>query len=362
MEKTKQKLLLGTRKGLVVYENSKSGWKFKEDHFLGIPVSIVGINPRNGYWWAMQDHGHWGCKLHRSSDEGKNWQEIEAPKYPEGEEIKDGIPATLKYLWAFATGGLNQDGRIYLGTEPGGLFISDDNGDNFSLNRALWNRSERKQKWFGGGRDNPGIHSILIDPDDPDHIYIAISCAGVFESIDGGQNWNPRNKGLRAEFLPDPDSEIGHDVHRLVACQSDFKVMWQQNHCGIYRSIDSGANWTEVSQKDGPANFGFAIAVDDNDSNVAWVIPAKKDECRVAVDYALQVCRTEDGGKTWQSFTKGLPEKDCYDLIFRHALAVDDDTLAFGSTTGNLFLSEDRGESWDCLNTHLPTIYCCEFI
>ena len=362
MSTEKKKLLLGTRKGLVVYEKSTSGWQFIKDHFLGIPVSIVGNDPRHGHWWAMLDHGHWGCKLHRSSDEGETWQELEAPRYPEGEQIKGAIPATLKYLWAFATGGLDQYGRIYIGTEPGGLFISDDNGASFTLNRALWDRPERKEQWFGGGRDNPGIHSIVVDPNDHDHLYIAISCAGVFESRDGGQSWQPRNKGLRAEYLPNPEAEVGHDTHRLVACQKDFSILWQQNHCGIYRSIDGGVCWNNVGQKDGPANFGFTIAVDHNNGDVAWVIPALKDEYRVAINHALQVCRTDDGGKTWQSFTKGLPHKDCYDLVFRHALAVDRDTLAFGSTTGNLFLSADRGESWKCLNTHLPMIYACEFV
>ena len=357
-----KKILLGTRKGLVVYEKLSSGWKFREDHFLGIPVSIVGIDSRNGHWWAMQDHGHWGCKLHRSEDEGKTWQEFEAPKYPEGEEIKDDGPATLKYLWAFATGGPDQNGRIYIGTEPGGLFVSDDNGKSFTLNRALWDRPERKEKWFGGGRDNPGIHSIVVDPNDNDHIYIAISCAGVFETRNGGKSWQPRNKGLRAEFLPDPNAEVGHDVHLLVGYQKDFNIMWQQNHCGIYRTTDGGANWTEVSQKDGPANFGFTIAVDQNNPDVAWVIPAKKDEYRVAYNLSLQVCRTDDGGKNWQSFTKGLPQQHCYDLVYRHALAIAGDTLAFGSTTGNLYISEDRGESWECLNTHLPAIYSCEFV
>lgn len=361
MKKEKQTLLLGTRKGLVVYEKSGSGWHFREDHFLGIPVSIAACDPHKGYWWAMQDHGHWGCKLHRSADKGKSWQEIAAPKYPEGEEIKDGVPATLKYLWSIAAGGADQNGRIYIGTEPGGLFTSDDNGNDFTLNRALWDRPDRKEQWFGGGRDHPGIHSIVVDPDDNDHIYIAISCAGVFETSDGGQTWQPRNNGLRAEFLPDPQAGIGHDVHRLVACRNNFRIMWQQNHCGIYRSTDAGANWTEVSQEEGPANFGFTIAVDDDNADVAWVIPAKKDEYRVAINHALQVCRTDDGGKTWQSFTKGLPQENCYDLVFRHALAVDGDTLAFGSTTGNLFVSEDRGESWECLNTHLPTIYSCGF-
>ena len=358
---TKKTLLLGTRKGLVVFEDTSSGWEFTGDYFLGAPVSIAACDPRTDTWWAMLDHGHWGCKLHRSTDRGTNWQEIEVPKYPEGEEIKEGVPATLKYLWAFAHGSDAQPGRIYIGTEPGGLFISDDNGDSFTLNRALWDRPERKEQWFGGGRDHPGIHSIVIDPRDDNHIYVAISCAGVFETMDGGESWHPRNKGLKAEFLPDPDAEVGHDSHLIAACASEPDVIWQQNHDGVYYSGDAGASWQDVSGPDTVPRFGFAIATDSNNSQVAWVIPGKKDEYRVAIDHALRVCRTDDGGKTWQQFTKGLPQEVCYDIVFRHGLAVDGNTLVFGTTTGNLYLSEDRGESWQCLANNLPTIYSCGF-
>ena len=355
-------LLLGTRKGLVVYRKNASGWKFDSDHFLGIPVSIAACDPRNGTWWAMQDHGHWGCKLHRSRDEGASWEEVDAPKYPENEEIKDGVPATLKYLWAFATGGHNQDGRIYFGTDPGGLFVSDDEGGSFSLNRGLWDLPERKEQWVGGGRDDPGIHSIVVDPNDDKHLYVGVSCAGVYESNDAGQTWRHRNEGLNSYFLPDPEMEIGHDPHLVVACPADPAKMWQQNHVSIYRTVDGGANWQDVSDENGPAKFGFAIAVDEKDGDVAWVIPGIKDEYRVAVDHALCVCRTDDGGMSWKKFSNGLPQQACYDLVYRHALALDGDTLVFGTTTGNLFISEDRGENWQCLNNHLPMVYSCAFV
>ncbi len=356
----KNTLLLGTRKGLVVYEKNAAGWEYRGDHFLGVPVSLAACDARSHTWWAMLEHGHWGCKLHRSVDQGGSWQEITAPKYPAGEEIKPGLPATLKYLWAFAPGSADQPGRIYLGTEPGGLFSSDDNGNSFTLNRGLWARPERQEQWFGGGRDHPGIHSIVIDPKDDQHIYVAISCAGVFETRNGGASWQPRNKGLKADFLPDPKAEVGHDAHLLVACRAAPEVLWQQNHAGVYRSTDAGAHWQEVSGEEHP-RFGFAIAADDQNSEVAWVIPAHKDECRVAIDHALRVCRTEDGGKSWQSFTRGLPQQASYDLVFRHALAVHGDTLAFGTTTGNVYLSEDRGEGWACLNNNLPPVYSCTF-
>lgn len=355
-------LLLGTRKGLIVYHKKRSGWKFAGDHFLGIPVSIAACDPRTNTWWAMQDHGHWGCKMHRSLDEGKTWIEVAAPKYPEGEEVKPGVPATLRYIWAFAHGSEAQPGRIYLGTDPGGLFVSDNNGDTFTLNRGLWDVPERQGNWFGGGRGEPGIHSIVIDPRNDKHIYIGISCAGVYETLDGGLTWQHRNKGLRADFLPDPKTEVGHDPHCVVMCPSDPSKLWQQNHVGIYRSTNGGASWKEVSEKKGPAKFGFAIAVDENDGNTAWVIPGIKDEYRVAVNHALCVCRTEDGGKTWKKLTKGLPQEACYDLVYRHAFAINGNTLVFGTTTGNLYLSENRGKRWECLNNNLPMVYSCQFV
>ncbi|MEM8895520.1 MAG: glycosyl hydrolase [Bacteroidota bacterium] len=358
----KKQLLLGTRKGLVIYHQQADGsWLYQRTEFVGIPVTIATIDPNTGMWWALQDHGHWGCKVHRSPD-GKVWEEIEAPKYPEGEEAKEGVAAATKYLWAFANGSSNQNSKIYIGTEPGGLFISDDNGDSFSLNRGLWDQPTRKTQWFGGGRDNAGIHSILVDPRDENHLYIGISCAGVYESIDGGQTWQVRNKGLKADFLPDPDSEVGQDPHLVVMSPSNPDVLWQQNHCGIFMTRDGGQLWHDVTDNNGPANFGFAVAVDEQNPEVAWVVPGVSDMVRVAVDEALCVCRTDDGGSSWQTFTSGLPQTGVFDITYRHGLDITGDTLAFGTTTGNLYLSENRGEHWQTISNNLPMIHSVEFV
>ncbi|MCG8306199.1 MAG: glycoside hydrolase [Cytophagales bacterium] len=359
----KSTLLIGTRKGLVIYDKAATDkWVFRKVEFLGLPVSISYVDALTGTWWACLDHGHWGNKLHRSFDKGATWEEVAAPKYPEGEEIKEGVPASLRYLWAMASMSNGQSSKLLIGTEPGGLFTSDNNGSTFELNRGLWDHPSRKNHWFGGGRDHPGIHSILIDPHNPDRIYVGISCAGVFETTDGGKTWNPKNKGLTADFLPDPHAEVGQDPHLLVACDSNFEVMWQQNHCGIFRSSDGGENWKNISDETGEANFGFAIAADSNNENVAWVVPAISDEIRVAIDNSLCVCRTEDGGKTWDTFRKGLPQGHSFDITYRHALDQDEETLAFGTTTGNLYLSDDHGESWNCLNNNLPMVYSVDFI
>lgn len=354
-------MLLGTRKGLITYRKSKSGsWLYDGTQFLGIPVSIATIDTNTGTWWAMLDHGHWGCKLHRSKD-GLHWEELEAPKYPEGEEVKDGVPAATKYLWAFSNGGKDRPGTIYIGTDPGGLFKSTDNGENFELVRGLWDLPSRQTQWFGGGRDNPGIHSIIVDPRDSDHIYIGISCAGVFESTDGGVSWVPRNKGLKADFLPDPNSEVGQDPHLVDVCNQNPDVMWQQNHCGIWRTADGGKYWEEISENNGPASFGFAVVAHPINPEVAWVVPGVSDEVRVPVDQSLCVCRTDDGGKTWTDFREGLPQSTSFDIVYRHAMDLIDNSLAFGTTTGNLYLSNNDGENWEALSANLPMIYSLEF-
>lgn len=356
----KSTLLIGTRKGLVVCRKKNGHWRPSALHFDGIPVSIAYEDERQGTWWACLDHGHWGVKLHRSNDRGENWEEVTAPAYPEGAEVKEGVAATTKYLWAMQHGGQAYPDRLWIGTEPGGLFRSDNGGENFSLVHPFWNHPSRSQ-WFGGGRDNAGIHSIVLDPRDENHLFIGISCAGVFETKDAGETWAVRNVGLRADFLPDAHAEIGHDPHILLSSPVNPDYMWQQNHCGIFRSTDGAATWQDVSQDGGPAYFGFAMAVADDDTEQAWVAPAVSDVTRVAVDKALCICRTDDGGKTWKDLRKGLPQEHCFDIVYRHALQASGDEVVFGTTTGNLFHSADRGDSWQAISNYLPMVYSIQF-
>ena len=359
MQKT---ILLGTRKGLIAYHYGRSKWKVENLSFEGAPVSIAYADPRTGTWWACIDYGHWGVKLHRSEDRGKNWEELTAPAYPEGEEIKEGVPATTRYIWAMAHGGKKYPSRMWIGTDPGGLFLSEDAGKNFQLVESLWKHPTRKDGWFGGGRDQPGIHSILVDPRNEDRIHIGISCAGVFETADAGKTWELRNKGMRADFLPDPSAETGYDPHIVVAAPTNPDVLWQQNHCGIFVSTDGAKNWIDVGEPEGPARFGFAIAVAEDNPDQAWVAPADSDMTRTAIKGALCICRTDDGGKTWKALRKGLPQENCFDIVYRHALATSGDAVAFGTTTGNFFFSADRGESWQTINNYLPMVYSVQFV
>lgn len=366
-----ERIALATRKGLLILTPDGDHWGVRTESFSGSHVSIVFLDDRSGHLFACLDDGHFGNKVFRwnnfasttawaDADSREVWKEVEAPKYPEGSRLPDGKDAVTKYLWGMSTGADTQEGRLYLGTEPGGLFVSDNHGDSFELVSSLWNHPSRTAEgmgWFGGGRDQAGIHSVCVDPRNENHIRVGVSCAGVFLTEDGGQNWRPTNAGQRADFLPDPYAEVGHDPHMLVQCQSQPDIMWNQNHCGIFRSTDSGHNWQDVSENDGPANFGFAIAVDPDDGDVAWVVPAESDMVRSAVDRKMCVCRTDDGGKTWTAFRNGLPQHNCFDFAFRHNLLYEDGQVLFGTACGSLYLSNDRGENWKPLGSHFPPIY-----
>ena len=359
-----KKILVGTSKGLVVFENKQGDWKIANVHFLGLPVSTIYKMPssigneNSETWWVGLAHRHWGQKLHYSNDEGKTWLTVAPPKYPSDAIIKEGKSATLKKIWSMSHAGNDNPNGLWVGTEPGGLFYSNDNGQNFELVKGLWNHPSRKKQnqWFGAGRNFPFIHSIVVDPRDSQHVYIAVSCAGVFETKDGGKNWSPCNQGLKATYLPNPNVEVGHDPHLLLACAANPDVLWQQNHCGIFRSIDGGKNWKDISDNNGIANYGFALAIDHENTERAWVIPAISDEVRVAHGLALSVCRTNDGGETWEVFRNGLPQEHCFDIVFRHSLARDKNEMVFGTTTGNLYFSENDGEDWICLSSNLARV------
>lgn len=349
------KLYVGTKKGLFIVEDGRIG----APNFLGDPVSMV-LPERSGSLYAALNLGHFGVKLHRSDDGGKSWQEVAAPEYPpQPQGTADKTPWKLVQLWA-----LESDGRrLWAGTIPGGLFTSEDRGSSWQLVSSFWNLPERAE-WSGGGYDHPGIHSIAIDPHDARRITVAISTGGVWQTRDGGQRWAIAAKGMYAEYMPPEQKydEIVQDVHRLVQCTARPDTLWVQHHNGVFRSTDGAASWQEVRAIK-PSKFGFAVAAHPKDADTAWFVPAVKDECRVPVDAKLVVARTRDGGQSFDVLRQGLPQEHAYDLVYRHCLDVDaaGNTLAFGSTTGGLWLSEDQGDSWRCVSTQMPPIHCVRF-
>ncbi|EWH09527.1 BNR repeat-containing protein [Catenovulum agarivorans DS-2] len=391
-----KRILLGTRKGTVIVEQKDGHWSAKNIAHAGIPVCYVACDKRDGTLWASLDHGHWGPKLSRSKDGGETWQDVLSLKYPEGaryivkylptEDFDPDAPAkdpeykdaTVYKIWNLTFGTAEQPGRIYAGTIPGGLFVSDDAGESWQLNRSLWNHESRggnlfdgdatsENKWFGTpasinyGVFEPGIHSIIINPQNPDRLYMAASSVGVMQSTDGGKSWTSANKGMLMDYLPNPEAEWGHDPHYVTACASQPEHMWQQNHCGVFYSDNGAKNWRKVSSVKDGVHFGFPIAADNKNGLCAWVVPARADSERMALDGGLFVARTEDGGQTWQKFNQGLPQQNAYDIVYRHALDAADDMVCFASTTGNLYLSEDRGETWQCLGNNFPPVYSVRF-
>ena len=362
-------ILVSTRKGLFTVERAKSGWSVSGADFLGDNVTLTLHDPRDGTSYAALNHGHFGVKLHRRK-KGGAWEEIAAPTYPpkpEGLNDLDGwgrpVKWTTQMVWALETGGADEPGVLWAGTMPGGLFRSPDHGASWEMIRSLWDMPERNQ-WRGGGADIPGIHSICVDPRSSKTVRVAVSCGGVWVTHDGGGTWAQSAHGMKfddgpADFVGDPNVQ---DPHMMVQCPSSPDRFWVQHHCGIWKSVDNAVSWQEVKAK--PSSFGFGVVVHPQDPGTAWFVPGIKDEKRYPVDGQLVVTRTRDGGKNFDVLSNGLPKEYAYDIVYRHALAGDDtgNRLAFGSTTGNLWVSEDQGGHWTTVSSTLPPVHAVRFV
>jgi len=262
--------------------------------------------------------GHFGVKLHASEDAGASWREVATPTYPAQPEGAAGPAWALRQLWSLESA----HGIVWAGTLPGGLFRSADFGQSWQLVETLWNRPERSE-WFGGGYDVPGIHSICPHPLRPGELLIGVSCGGVWLSRDGGADWRLQAAGMRAAYLPPEQSDNPNtqDPHLIARCAKVPDVLWCQHHNGIWRSTDNARSWQEV--RTAPvSSFGFALAAHPQEPGTAWFVPAKADECRVPVEAALVVNRTHDGGRSFDTLRRGLPQEHCYDLVYRHGLAL----------------------------------------
>ena len=358
---------VATRKGLFEWRRARGAWRIAATHFLGEPVSaVLPADPRvpGRPLLAALALGHFGTKCHASTDGGRQWSEVAAPAYPPQPAAGDGdVDWTLQLVWTLAGHGET----IWAGTLPGGLFRSDDGARTWALDDALWSQPGRRD-WFGGGYDVPGIHSVVVDARAgaaaPSRVLVGISCGGVWASEDAGAHWSLSARGMRAAYLPpaSADDQNVQDPHRIVACASSPDHLWCQHHNGIFRSHDGGRLWREVTGVP-VSNFGFAVAAHPTDPECAWFVPAVSDQCRIPVDAALAVLRTRDGGRSFDVLRDGLPQSHCYDLVYRHALAVAGDgrTLMMGSTTGGLWASADAGDRWENLGATLPPVYAVAF-
>lgn len=343
------KALLGTRKGLLVLKEQAGQWKLEKTHFDGVKCNFAEYDAHHDVIWAGATHGHWGAKIHVSKDKGKTFQELSSPVFPEWTK------ESLKDIWCGVT---DPTGRIWLGTEPAGLFYSDDQGKSWTFLESF-HRTPGREKWMGAGTDASCLHSLMIHPENPNHFTVGVSVAGALESKDRGKTWKYINKGMKANYLPDPDVEVGQDPHKIVMAPSNPKVLWQQNHCGVFKSEDGGQSWQDLSKAKGlKSAFGWAVAVDEQDPRVAYVIPALSDEVRIPVDLKLFVQKTTDGGKTWKVLNKGMPKEKCYDIVYRSALALKGKSLMFGTTTGRVFFSKNQGAQWKQFPVHTSPVFC----
>ncbi len=350
-------VLVGTAKGLIVLTKIYKDWKFTNSYFLGFPVTLVYVDHRNDRWWVGVSHKHWGQKLHYSDDQGKSWSNAKIPTL-KGYTMPTGQPGKVRQLWCMAQGGADKPDRLWLGTDPGALFISENNGKNFSLVESLWNHPTKmiEGQWFGAGSDYPFIHSIVVDPSDNNIIYIAVSCAGIFKTIDGGKNWSAKNNGLIAAYLPNPNVEVGHDPHILLMPKANTNILWQQNHCGVFYSSNSAESWIDVSNHKGIPYYGFAMAIDDDNPNNAWVMPVESDDKRVAPDLKLNVYHTPDLGETWEVFGTGLPQSNTFDIALRQAFIKTGNDLIFGTTNGNIYHAEMAEKKWKLISYNLTKV------
>jgi hypothetical protein len=345
---------VATRKGLFELHRHGAQWQPARHHFLGEPVTMVLPPDAKGRMLAALNLGHFGVHLHASDDAGATWREVEAPAFPAQPADATGPAWKVVLVWCLERVG----DEVWCGTLPGGLFRSSDGGATWRLERALWDRPERLA-WMGGGYAEPGIHSICPHPQRPGEALLGISTGGVWVTRDGGQGWALSAQGMVADFMPpelraDPNAQ---DAHRIRRCAAAPEVLWCQHHGGIWRSTDNAASWHEV--KAPLSSFGFAVAVHPSEPDTAWFVPGVADQQRVPVGGALVVNRTRDGGRSFETLREGLPQQDCYDLVYRHGLEVGQDgrTLLMGSTTGGLWSSGDAGDSWHAVSLHLPPIY-----
>jgi hypothetical protein len=353
-------LLTGTTKGAFVLRSDKSRahWDVGGPYFPGRAIYALAYDDRNGRkrLWAAVNSSYWGSYLSSSDDFGKTWTEPETygVKFPEGTD------AAVKQIWQIAMGHPDEPDTLYCGVEPAALFKSTDAGETWSLVKGLYDHPHRAQWMPGGG--GLCLHTILTDPTNIKRLYVAISTGGVYRTDDSGENWQPRNQGVRAQFLP-PDQqypEWGQCVHKIASHPSNPQKMFLQNHWGLYRSEDGGDSWTDIANGV-PSDFGFAMEVDPNDPNSVFIIPLESDEFRCTPEGKLRVYRSRDAGESWQPMSQGLPQENALETVLRDGMSADGlqpTGIYFGTRNGKLFGSKDSGETWKAIAESLPPIVC----
>jgi photosystem II stability/assembly factor-like uncharacterized protein len=389
---SKVRVLVGTRKGAFVLtsDGKRQKWDVSGPHFAGWEMYHLKGSPADpNRIYASQTSGWFGQIIQRSDDGGKTWiqpgtppGEKDAPQQgpPKGESNKfvydtssetgkpltthmwyDGTqhPWEFKRVWHLEPSPTDPD-TVYAGVEDAGLFLSADGGKNWKELPGL--RGHESGAGWQPGAGGMCLHTIILDPSNPNRIYIAISAAGAFRTDDGGKAWRPINKGLYSQYIPNPTAEVGHCVHHVAMNPSRPGVLFMQKHWDVMRSDNAGDSWKEVSGNL-PTDFGFVIDVHAHEPETIYVVPIKSDGEHFPPDGKLRVYRSKSGGNEWEALTKGLPQKDCYVNVLRDAMAVDSLDkcgVYFGTTGGQVYGSADAGDSWTPIVEHLPAVLSVE--
>ncbi|MBI3941915.1 MAG: exo-alpha-sialidase [Chloroflexi bacterium] len=348
-----QLVLVGTRKGAFILrsDTSRQSWEIQGPFFDGWSVYHMACDPRDGALYAAANSDVYGSMIHKSMDGGRTWEALPAaPKYAADS------PIPFKRIWHVEPGHPQAPETILAGVEDAGLFRSAQHGAEWEEVQSL-STHETRGNWFPGG-GGLCLHTIVLDPRTPERFYIAISAAGTFRTDDGGQSWQPANQGVRADFLPDKYPVVGQCVHKMVLHPKNPDVLYQQNHCGVFRSRDRGEHWEDISAGL-PSRFGFPMAVHSQDPTTIYTVPLVADTNRYVPDGSMAVWRSSDGGNRWERLSKGLPQQHAYLTILREGLATDRLNpcgVYVGTLNGQVFASNDDGESWQMLAGFLPPI------
>jgi hypothetical protein len=383
------RVLAGTRKGafILTADGKRQNWEVSGPFFTGWEIYHMKGSPADpNRIYASQNSGWFGQIIQRSDDGGKTWHQPGTPPgepakdergWPKGESNKfvydaaakpltthqwyDGTqhPWEFKRVWHLEPS-LTDPNTVYAGIEDAAIFRSSDGGENWAELPGLRGHGTGP-KWQPGA-GGMCLHTIILDPSNPQRIWIAISAAGAFRSDDGGKSWKPINKGLRSQYIPDQDAEIGHCVHHIAMHPKRPGVLFMQKHWDVMRSDDAGDNWKEVSGNL-PTDFGFVIDVHAHEPETIYVVPIKSDSEHFPLDGKLRVYRSKTGGNEWEALTKGLPQSNCYVNVLRDAMAVDSLDkcgIYFGTTGGQVYCSADAGDSWNPIVRDLPAVLSVE--
>lgn len=350
-------LAVGTRKGLFLFRRRNgASWEVDGPHYKEQAVYAAAVDTRRAAPRILVggDSSHWGPSVFHSDDLGRTWHEPSQPAV----RFPGDTGASLERLWQLTPGGADEPEVVYAGTEPAALYRSTDGGSSFTLTRALWDHPTREQWQPGGG--GLGLHTVLVDPRDSRSVTVAVSTGGVYRTGDGGESWEPANRGVSAVFMPEPEPEFGQCVHKVARDSVDPDRLYLQNHWGVFRSDDAGGRWSAI-EAGLPSTFGFPVAAHPHRADTAYLFPLNADSDRVPAERRCRVYRTQDAGTNWTELTVGLPEGPHHGVVLRDALCTDNADPAgvyFGNRNGEVHASADDGDSWTQLASHLPDVLC----